>query len=109
MLLERERLRHQRLHALESLAARLRRQGRHGAAVDAALAAVAAEPLRETAQRALVAAHLAEGNVIEAIRGYRRFAALLHDELGLRPSAQLDALFADVGGPPRDAAVTAAG
>jgi DNA-binding SARP family transcriptional activator len=65
---ERERLRQLRLHALEALSARLSASGRHAESIDAAQAAVAAEPLRESAQRTLIKAHLAEGNVCEARR-----------------------------------------
>jgi DNA-binding SARP family transcriptional activator len=61
LLLERERVRQIHLHALEALSTRLRDRGRYSRAVEAALAAVAAEPLRESAHNALIAAHLAEG------------------------------------------------
>lgn len=86
---ERERLRQLRIHALESLCAKLSRAGRAGEAIDAGLAAVEAEPLRESAQRALVAAHLAEGNVSEARRQYLLYRELLREALGIEPSEQL--------------------
>lgn len=88
----RERLRQLRLHALEALSARLSLAGRHAEAVEAACLAVAAEPLRESAQRALIAAHLGEGNVAEALTAYDAYRRLLWNELGLRPSAALDQL-----------------
>src|SRR5262249_15135141 len=66
LLLERERVRQLHLHALEALAARLCARGRFHRAVEAGLAAVAAEPLRESAHNALIAAHLGGGNVAEA-------------------------------------------
>ena len=47
------------------------------------------EPLRESAQRALVQAYLAEGNCIEARRCLSRYATLLREELGVPPSAEL--------------------
>jgi DNA-binding SARP family transcriptional activator len=50
-VLERERFRQLRLHALEALCARLTEAGRFGAAVQAGLAAVSGEPLRESAHR----------------------------------------------------------
>jgi DNA-binding SARP family transcriptional activator len=53
------------------------------------LMVVAEEPLRETAQSALIEAHLCEGNVIEARRQFNTFAALLWTELGMRPSPEL--------------------
>src|SRR5262249_33152067 len=59
---EREGWRQTRLHTLENLAAGLSASGRHSAAIQAALAAVHLEPLRETAHRTLIEIHLAEGN-----------------------------------------------
>jgi DNA-binding SARP family transcriptional activator len=50
---------------------------------------VRAEPLRESAHRALVMVHLHEGNYGEALRQYQRCRALLHDELGIDPSPRL--------------------
>ncbi|MFD6174314.1 BTAD domain-containing putative transcriptional regulator [Streptomyces coeruleorubidus] len=47
------------------------------------------ESLRESAHRAVMAAHLSEGNVIEAVRHYRAYRLLLRDELGVERSAQL--------------------
>jgi DNA-binding SARP family transcriptional activator len=90
VLEERDRLHELRLHALEVLSARLAKEGRFGEAVEAALAAVHAEPLRESAQRALINVYLAEGNYSVALRHYRRYRARLHDELGLEPSARMD-------------------
>jgi DNA-binding SARP family transcriptional activator len=89
---ERERLRQLRLHALEVLCDRLTAAGRFGEAVQAGLAAVKAEPLRESAQRSLIRAHLAEGNLGEAVRQYRVFRQLLLDELGVTPSPELEGL-----------------
>jgi DNA-binding SARP family transcriptional activator len=89
VLLERERLSQLRAHALEVVSARLVRAGRHGEAIQAAYAAVQAEPLRESAHRAVVCVHLAEGNVAEALQVYRRFSVMLKDELGIAPTAQM--------------------
>ncbi|WP_231502790.1 BTAD domain-containing putative transcriptional regulator [Blastococcus sp. URHD0036] len=86
VLLERERLRQVRLHALERVATRLAAAGRYGDALEAAYAAVRAEPLRESAHRTVVCVHLAEGNVAEALRAYDQFCVLLSDELGVAPS-----------------------
>jgi DNA-binding SARP family transcriptional activator len=87
--LERERQRQLRLHALEALCGHLTTARRFGQAIDAGLAAVRGEPLRESAHRVLIAAHLAEGNCGEALRQYHTYRQLLHDELGLDPSAQM--------------------
>jgi DNA-binding SARP family transcriptional activator len=97
VLLERERVRQLRLHALEALCERLTDRGRFGAAVEAGLAAVAGEPLRESAHRALIRAHLVEGNQGEAIRQYQRYCRLVHDELRLKPSPQMHDLVAGLG------------
>ncbi len=101
VLLERERLRQLRLYALEALADTLTAAGRHGEAVQAAQAAVSAEPLRETARRALVRVHLAQGNVAEAIRSYESFREQLFDELGVAPSSQMEQLVAGIRRPRR--------
>lgn len=92
VLIERERIRQLRIHALDALSACLTAAGRYSDGVAAGLASVEAEPLRETAHRAVIMAHLAEGNSGEAIRQYERFRALLARELGLRPSPELTEL-----------------
>lgn len=89
---ERERLRALRAHSLEHLCLRLAAAGRFGEATEAGLAAVREEPLRESAHRALIAVHVAEGNPASALQRYRGFASLLQRELGLRPSARMDEL-----------------
>jgi DNA-binding SARP family transcriptional activator len=61
-------------------------------ALTAAMAAAALEPLRESASRAVIRAHLANGNYHEAVRAYAAFGRLLIRELGVRPSGQLGAL-----------------
>jgi len=83
---EREGLRQTRLHALESLARGLSASGRHADAIQAALAAIRLEPLRETAHHTLIEIHLAEGNSSEACRQFRRCRRLLREELGVEPS-----------------------
>jgi DNA-binding SARP family transcriptional activator len=92
VLLERERLRQLRMHALEALADKLAAAGRCGEALQAAYAAVRTEPLRESAHRAVVRAHLAEGNVAEAVRAYASFRDLLGAELGVAPTVLMTEL-----------------
>jgi DNA-binding SARP family transcriptional activator len=92
VLLERERLRQLRLHALERLCERLIEGRRFGLAVEAGMAAVSEEPLRESPHRVLMKAHLAEGNASEALREYRRYRQLLNEELGLDPSPEMEHL-----------------
>jgi len=92
VLIERERYRQVGLHALENLAERLIAERQFGRALETGLAAVAGEPLRESAHRVLIKAHLAEGNVSEAIRQYRVYRELLRDQLSLDPSPAMEAL-----------------
>jgi DNA-binding SARP family transcriptional activator len=89
VLLERERLRQLRMYALEALAEKYAEARRYGEAVQAAYAAVRAEPLRESAHRTVVRVHLAEGNIAEAVRAYKSFEAMLADEIGTVPTPQM--------------------
>jgi DNA-binding SARP family transcriptional activator len=88
LVVERERVRQLGLHALEALCRRCLGAGHLAHAVLAGTAAVECEPLRESANRLLVEAHLAEGNRSEAIRQWQRYVCLLRDELGCDPSAE---------------------
>jgi DNA-binding SARP family transcriptional activator len=92
VLLERESYHQLRLRALEALCRRLSAEGRPGQAVQAGIAAVAGEPLRESARNALIEAHLAQHNVAAAIREYDAFRELLWSELKLAPSRDMRAL-----------------
>jgi len=98
LLVERERFRQLRLLALETLCSDLSAADSYPAAVEAGLACIAAEPLRESAHRALISAHLAEGNRVEAIRQFRLYEALVRDELGVEPSAALRRMLDNPGG-----------
>lgn len=93
---ERERLRQLRLHALEALARRLGQGGQVALAIEAALGVISIEPLRESAHRAVIELHLAEGNPAEALRQYRRMEALLREALGIRPSPSVRDLVASM-------------
>ena len=104
VLIEREHFRQLRLHALEAICAELTAAGRFAEATQAGLAAVAGEPLRESAHRALIAAHLAEGNPGEALRQYRFFARILKEQLDLEPSQLMDDLMRALPGARRAAA-----
>jgi DNA-binding SARP family transcriptional activator len=98
VLAEQERYRQLRLRALEALCDAYTAAREFAPATEAALAAVAAEPLRDSAQRALIRAYLAEGNRAAATRQYRQFCYLLDRELGLAPSPSLTALVAGTTG-----------
>jgi DNA-binding SARP family transcriptional activator len=91
---EREHFRQLRLHALEKLCEQLTDEGRFGQAVEAGLAAVSGEPLRESAHRVLIRAYLQEGNRGEAIRQYEACRQILGRELGIDPSPVTQALLA---------------
>ena len=95
-LVEAEDWRQLRLHALEALADRLSAQGNYGDAVAAALAAVRAEPLRESPRAALIRVHIAEGNPSEALREFARYEDLLMLDLGVEPTERLRALVAEL-------------
>ena len=109
MLLARERLRQLRMHALEALADQLAERGRFGEALHAGHAAVASEPLRESAHRAVVRVHLAEGNTAEAVRTYEAFRDLLADVLGVAPSLLMEELIAPARRGPHRARVAGVG
>ncbi len=85
VIMSRERLRHRVLHALEALSPTLSRRGRHHEAVEAAMLAARIEPFRDSAQRALIAAHIAEGNWNEGRRSCQLYVDLLRNELGIDP------------------------
>ena len=89
VIVERERLRQLCLEGLEQMAQSLLESGRAPLAIEAALAVVAAEPLRESAHRVLVDAHVSVGNRAEALRQFQKCRVLLESELGLRPSEAL--------------------
>jgi DNA-binding SARP family transcriptional activator len=93
---EAEEWRQLRLHALDALAERLTAGGRFADATSAALAAVKAEPLRETAHAALIRVYLAEGNRAEALAAYEQYRAMLDSELGLEPTALIRSLIEDL-------------
>jgi DNA-binding SARP family transcriptional activator len=99
LLVERERFRQLRLHALERLSELLVRDGRVAEAVDAGLQAVAGEPLRESAQRALIVAYLAEGNRAAAVRQYDDYRLKLRRDLDIEPGPELAELLAKSGVP----------
>jgi DNA-binding SARP family transcriptional activator len=92
VIIERERLRQLRLHALDALAERLTAQRRYIDAMEAALESARIEPLRESVNRVIIAIHLAEGNATKALRHYQFFRSQLGAELGIEPSAQMTAM-----------------
>jgi DNA-binding SARP family transcriptional activator len=90
LLPERERWDQVRLHALETLAQQFLTTENYLSAMEAALAAVGIEPIRESAHRIVLKVHVAEGNSASALKHYQRYRALLQLELGVTPSRQMD-------------------
>ena len=90
---ERERFRQLRLHALEERSLRLSAAARHRDAVALAEMAVRAAPSRESARRALIEAHLAQGNIAAAVAEHDAYEELLRSSVGGPASSGLDALF----------------
>ena len=93
VIIERERFRQLRLHAMDVIGARLVASGLCYDALRVGLAATGTDPLRESAHR-LVRVHLIQGNVAEAIREYQRYAQPLRTELDGRPSQAMRELLA---------------
>jgi DNA-binding SARP family transcriptional activator len=74
-----------RVRAYEVLAGASLRSGAPADAADAARAAVALAPFRESAYRLLMEAHEAAGNPAEALRAFEDLRRLLREELGTAP------------------------
>jgi DNA-binding SARP family transcriptional activator len=96
VFVERERTHQLRLHVLEALARALAERGAYAHALQAALKAVEIDPLRETARRAVINVHLAQGNTADALREYQRFRGVLQDELGVEPTRHMNGLIARI-------------
>jgi DNA-binding SARP family transcriptional activator len=79
-----------RIHALEALSRQLLAAGQSSSAVEVALAAVTAEPLRESAHHAYLCGLIAEGNRAQAIKHYAEFRAVVVRELAVFPSFRLE-------------------
>ncbi|WP_411376277.1 AfsR/SARP family transcriptional regulator [Arthrobacter sp. MPF02] len=106
VLFEQGRLRHDRLRAFSLLSRQFAGQGNHEAAAEAAIAALAIEPLYESAVRVLVAAELAQGNVASAMLAYEKYREQLSEDMGVTPSDALRKLISGATGQrPRSADV----
>jgi DNA-binding SARP family transcriptional activator len=103
LVVEQESYRQRRLHVLDELSQALCEATLYSSALEAALAAVQADPLRESAHRRVVSVHLAEGNPSEALRAYHAYRRLLASELGLPPSPAIRELVAPLLGRPLEA------
>jgi predicted ATPase/DNA-binding SARP family transcriptional activator len=86
---ERERLAQEYLQAVLGLAATVERAGDMELALGWARRAVAAEPLREEAQRGLMRLLIIADQPEAALEHYQEFGRALQEQLGVRPSASL--------------------
>jgi DNA-binding SARP family transcriptional activator len=84
-----DEIRSLRVQALEAACRSLCACGNHALAIQAGVAALLAEPLRESAAAALIEAHIAQNNRFDAIRCYRALAKRLDAELGVLPDNAL--------------------
>ena len=82
---------HRRITQIGSKGAKAFRPG------GAALAALRMDDARESAHRALIQVHLAEGNVSEARRAYERCRVVLVRDVGVEPSPATARLLARQG------------
>jgi DNA-binding SARP family transcriptional activator len=96
VVVERERYRIRRLEAMDRLAAALLERHRPVEALLAALDVVRSEPLRESAWRLVVQAHLDQGNYAQAVLAFRDYERLLYDDLGIAPSPLIRGMMAPV-------------
>jgi DNA-binding SARP family transcriptional activator len=85
-----------RLISLEAVAIAYLSADRPASALAVALRVACEEPLRESAHRLVIEAHLAQGNRAEATRHYVSYRAQLWSELGLRPGSGMEALMTPV-------------
>jgi DNA-binding SARP family transcriptional activator len=92
VVVERERLLHLRLRALEALAHDAVVSGAFDLAFLAAREAVALDPLRESAHVLAIRAQLLGGNQPGAVQEYRLYRQQLQQVLDIRPSPEIDAL-----------------
>ncbi|AMW08142.1 hypothetical protein A4E84_00405 [Streptomyces qaidamensis] len=92
LILERERWDQMRVYALESLAQQCQEADQYLPALQAAVAAMNIDPIRETAHRIVIQVHIAEGNVASALKRYHNYRAFLSRELNVAPSSQMTQL-----------------
>ncbi|MET9670264.1 BTAD domain-containing putative transcriptional regulator [Streptomyces sp. NPDC006475] len=92
LIVERERWDQMRVYALESLGQQFQTAGQYLPALQAALAAMAVDPMRETAHRIVIEVHIAEGNIASAVKRYQDYRSFLERELKVAPSRQMTQL-----------------
>ena len=85
---ERQRLKQKHAEIIQALMAQLEQSGDFAQAIVHAEAAVAADPLQETAYQSLMRLHMKRGDRAAALRVFAKCEAELKRELGIEPSAQ---------------------
>jgi DNA-binding SARP family transcriptional activator len=78
--------------------------GDHGEALGFANEAIRRAPLRESAHRCRMTAHVTAGNRAEALRTYQELRRTLAEELGVDPAPETEAAYLDLLGTPAPAA-----
>jgi DNA-binding SARP family transcriptional activator len=86
-----------RVQALEAACRTMTASGHLALAIQAGAAALAADPLCESAAEALIEAHLAQRNRHHAALCFRTLATHLHRELGVLPNAALSQRLEKIG------------
>ena len=84
------------LNALESLAEAALAEGEPVAAIGSLRKVIATDPLRERAQRGLMRAFAAYGEVATAVQVYRDLRLYLHQNLRAEPDPETTALFEEI-------------
>jgi two-component SAPR family response regulator len=97
VVVERERLHVLRLEALNAAAESCLNSNDPVRALEFALTAVRAEPLRESSWRLVVTAHREQGNVADVRRAFTDYRDLIDRELGVVPSPLMLRLVDDIG------------
>src|SRR5262249_48020926 len=106
---ERQRREQGYLTAHERLAALALARGEAAAAEGHLRRAIAADPLRESAQRGLMAALAAQGNYAAALPSHRERRLRLHRELNAQPDPETQAVFQQLRAEAREMAGGATG
>ncbi|MDA0243996.1 MAG: BTAD domain-containing putative transcriptional regulator [Chloroflexi bacterium] len=96
LLIQRENLYQQQLAALHQLAQTYEAQGAWEPALQCAHAQIALEPWREEAHRQAMRLLASHGRRTEAIAQYQTCRQILQDELGVEPTAETEALLAQI-------------
>ncbi len=93
-----QRLRLERIHlrALDGLGRVWLASGEYQLAVEAAVQALAIDPMREPGYRILMEAHLALGHRANAIKAYHDLRTMLSEHLGLDPAPDTERLYLEI-------------